>query len=390
MRFLSPPVGLLALLLVTACDDTFTPIEASALRYSLYGYLDASADTQWIRVSPVRPLAITSPEPLEERVTLEHLGTGRIVELRDSVFRQQALDPDLGSATFYVHNFWTTEPIAPGATYRLTVTKTGGPTAETLIEVPPEYDMEIWLSQRSRPNLVHLAGLEHVGLVFLLTTFRDDCGSGVTRTLAPVTPSSTGERQVSIPVRVPVRDGCGRTDVLQRDIQVVGSGAPWPTRHSNGGVGGLGDPGEPAFGENAIGFLAGVLSRQLPYEACRLEGDQPPEYCRLRYEEGSATLQGMVDDSRCGEVLVVAGATVELREVDPESPAYTVVRPTTTGLTGAFLIRGLTPGKRYALRVTKRSPVATSDFLDHTDTLQFAPNEVMKYDISLQRRECPF
>ncbi|HEX6071199.1 MAG TPA: hypothetical protein VFZ18_15305, partial [Longimicrobiaceae bacterium] len=141
MRFLSPPVGLLALLLVTACDDTFTPIEASALRYSLYGYLDASADTQWIRVSPVRPLAITSPEPLEERVTLEHLGTGRIVELRDSVFRQQALDPDLGSATFYVHNFWTTEPIAPGATYRLTVTKTGGPTAETLIEVPPEYDM---------------------------------------------------------------------------------------------------------------------------------------------------------------------------------------------------------------------------------------------------------
>jgi hypothetical protein len=389
MRFLSAPIGLLVLLLTAACDDTFTPIEASALRYSLYGYLDASADTQWIRVMPVRPLAVTSPEPLEERVTLEHLGTHRVVELRDSLFRQTSTDPELGGGAFYYHNFWTVEPIDPGATYRLTVTKAGSPAVETLIKVPPAYDLEILVSQRQQPDLVHLTGLEHVGLVFLLTSFRDICGFGVARTFLSAPPSSTGERHVTIPSQVSVRPGCNPTDRLQQDIQVIGSGEPWPTRQSNGGVGRLGEPGQPTLGESGIGFLAGVLSRDIPYEDCRLEGRQPPEYCRLRYEEGSASLRGTITDTRCGTALVVREAIIELREVEPESPDFTVVRPTTSGLAGGYLIRGLTPGKRYALLAKKRSPTPVLDFIDHTDTLVFVPNEVVEYDIDLERRECP-
>jgi hypothetical protein len=388
MRFLRS-ASLLVLLLTTACDDTFSPIEASALRYSLYGYLDASADTQWIRVTPVRPVAVTTSEPLDVRVTLEHLGTHRVVELRDSVFRQTSANPELGGGAFYSHNFWTAEPIEPGASYRLTVAKEGSPPVETLVQVPPDYDLEIWLSQTQEPDLVHLTGLEHVGLLFLLTKFTDTCGSGLHRAIFSAPPSSTGERHARILSQFPGRPGCTPTDRLQQDIQVIGSGAPWPTRLSGGGGGQLGDPGQATFGENGLGFLAGVLSREIPYEECRLEGSNPPEYCILRYEEGSASIRGTITDTRCGENYIVAGASLELREVEPESPDYTVVRPTRSGLAGRYLIRGLTPGKRYALQAEKHSSIPIFDFIDHTDTLVFSPNEILDYDIELQRRDCP-
>jgi hypothetical protein len=62
---------------VAACDDSFEPIEPSELAFSVFGYLDASAGTQWLRVMPIRPVKVTSQDTLAATVTLEHLGTGR-------------------------------------------------------------------------------------------------------------------------------------------------------------------------------------------------------------------------------------------------------------------------------------------------------------------------
>jgi hypothetical protein len=112
---------------VAACDESFDPTAPSDFAFSVFGYLDASADTQWIRVMPIRPLKVTSRDALGATVTLEHLGTGRIIELRDSLFRfSSSSDPDIGA---YVHNFWTAEAIEPGAAYRFSARregKTGG------------------------------------------------------------------------------------------------------------------------------------------------------------------------------------------------------------------------------------------------------------------------
>src|SRR5512138_1500022 len=72
--------------LPAACADSFSPIAPSELRYSVFGYLDASADTQWIRVMPIRPLVPTAPDSFAATVTLEHLNTGRVITLRDSLF----------------------------------------------------------------------------------------------------------------------------------------------------------------------------------------------------------------------------------------------------------------------------------------------------------------
>src|SRR5262245_13938633 len=104
---------ILAALLATACEENFAPLGTSNLRYSAFGHLNASADTQWIRVMPIRSLVLTTPDSFGIRVTLEEVGAGRTIVLRDSLFLfADASNPDLGS-TAYVHNYWTTQRITP-------------------------------------------------------------------------------------------------------------------------------------------------------------------------------------------------------------------------------------------------------------------------------------
>jgi len=80
-----------------ACDDPFLPLAESEVQLSVFGYLDAAADTQWVRVMPIRPLALTSPDSFGIIVTLENLGSGQTVELRDSLFTySHNLDPGPG------------------------------------------------------------------------------------------------------------------------------------------------------------------------------------------------------------------------------------------------------------------------------------------------------
>ena len=388
MNFRLLVIGFLAATIATACDDSFLPIEPSGLQFSILGYLDASADTQWIRVTPIRPVATTSPDPLAARVTLQDLGTNHIIELRDSVFRFNSSDPDLGSDGVYLHNYWTTERIEPGATYRLSVASDGEEPAEAVVQVPSDYDVEAWFSQRGQPNLLRLTGLEHVGLVFLVTHFIDQCGPGITRTPVIIPAEESDIHSIPIRGRFPERQGCGITDVDKQDLWVAGSGAQWPS-----GMGtrpeALGTSDIPSNISNSVGFLAGVLTKSIPYENCRIDVPQPPEYCRLRYVDGWATLQGTVVDPRCGDNSTVRDAMVELRELDPEVAEYPRTRPTTTNDRGKYLIRGLDAGRRYALRVRKPSPNRLLDFHEHTDTLDFALNEILTYNVELQRKECP-
>jgi hypothetical protein len=388
MNFRLLVIGILAAIIGTACDDSFSPIEPSGLQFSILGYLDASADTQWIRVTPIRPVAATSPDPLGARVTLQDLGTNHIIELRDSVFRFNSSDPELGSDGVYIHNYWTTERIEPGASYRLSVAQDGKAPAEAVVEVPVDYDIEAWFSQRGQPNLLRLTGLEHVGLVFLITYFTDQCGQGVARTPVAIPTAEADVHSIPTRGRFVAREGCGSTDVDSQDLWVAGSGAPWPAGIGTR-PGALGTSDIPSNISNSVGFLAGVLTKSIPHENCRIDVPQPPEYCRLRYDDGWATLQGTVTDPRCGTVELVGGAMVELRELDPEVAEYPRTRPTTTSSRGNFLIRGLEAGKRYALSVRKPSPNRFLDFHEHTDTLGFELNEILTYDVELQRKDCP-
>lgn len=102
------------LLILTGCDPTVDSFQENDLHYSLFGVLNASADSQFVRVEPLRDgLLDRAPETLNAEVTLTNLSTDRTVPLRDSLFRY------LDQAT--AHNFYTTVPLDSGTTYRLRV-----------------------------------------------------------------------------------------------------------------------------------------------------------------------------------------------------------------------------------------------------------------------------
>lgn len=128
------------LLFASACDQTFEPLIEHDRYFSIFGVLNPAADTQWIRVTPIRDLLTTStlPGPIEAVVTLEDLSTGQIVTLSDSLFAYGVTNLD-HSQHRYAYNFWTTHPIRPGATYRLTVTRSDGTKSSATVPMAKEY-----------------------------------------------------------------------------------------------------------------------------------------------------------------------------------------------------------------------------------------------------------
>src|SRR5690625_6403028 len=52
----------------------------------MFGYLDASADTQWVRILPVREELFLEPRPLDFIVTMEHAESGESIVMQDSLF----------------------------------------------------------------------------------------------------------------------------------------------------------------------------------------------------------------------------------------------------------------------------------------------------------------
>jgi hypothetical protein len=388
VRALPRLLGVLAVTTLAACEESFSPIQPSDLQFSVYGYLDASADTQWIRVGPIRPTLFTSPEPLGATVTLEHLGSGRVVELRDSVFDYSQRDPEIASDGVYAHNYWTAEHVEAGAAYRFSARRGDAPASETVVQIPTDYDVEVWIAQQqaTRGDYVRIVGLRYVAFVQTTTRFHDRCGPGTETTSFPVDSVDGDVHTVPITRAFRFRGGCGAPVVERQEVRVVGSGAPWPSDRELG-VGEEVVTGPPSGLSNSVGFIAGVLTKRVPYEACELD---PPEvdHCRLVYDATTATLAGTVRDALCGDA-PVPGATVRLREIAAPSR----IRTATTDPSGAYQIGALDVGRRYALSV--RATVgdgeqAVTEYEEHADTLAFASGGRVAYDVELRRvGPCP-
>ena len=119
----------LLVVLVTGCDPTVDSFEENELHYSLFGILNVSADSQFVRVEPLRDgQLVRAPENLDAEVTLTNHSSDRTILLRDSLFRY------LDRAT--AHNFYTTASIDSGATYRLRVQGPKGALSHADVSMP--------------------------------------------------------------------------------------------------------------------------------------------------------------------------------------------------------------------------------------------------------------
>jgi hypothetical protein len=169
--------------------------------------------------------------------------------------------------------------------------------------------------------------------------------------------------------------------VNRRDILIASPGFDWPT-----GVQFL--PSTPVLGpvpssiQGGTGFLGGLATRTVPFESCT----EPS--CVLRYNDQSATVEGVVTDSRCGTP--VEGATVELSA--PGAPG----RTTTTEQDGRYRIGALGGGTTYAVLVTQPlwwppgDPYARRAYEDLRTTITAQVATTTTRNLVLQRQvACP-
>lgn len=127
------------LLFLSSCNESFKPLsDSSTSPVSMYGYLDASADTQWVRVTPVRELLDMPPVKPEMEVILKNMETGNSVLMKDTLITLQG--------GMNIVNVWTTREIEPGQTYTLEGQRPDGASSRAVVTIPaeiPSVDMEV-------------------------------------------------------------------------------------------------------------------------------------------------------------------------------------------------------------------------------------------------------
>ena len=202
-------------LLLGGCTTSFEPLEDGPFAYSLYGVLDAAADTQFIYATPIRPTIDVAPESLGAVLTAEHLGTGRVLAFRDSLVR-------FGDGR-YGHLLWTAEPIEPDSRYRLDLTRGGAVVSTVLVTVPSWFPPPVFESGLSaNPNVIPYAQSIQVELVERLADLH-------IRYLVRPGPDAPASQSVLISYldrAQPFEDGWFVAPRMYQDVRAQTSGCP--------------------------------------------------------------------------------------------------------------------------------------------------------------------
>tara|TARA_R100001143_G_C3361331_1_gene136729 strand:+ start:19961 stop:20989 length:1029 start_codon:yes stop_codon:yes gene_type:complete len=125
-------VCLLLIPLINSCEDTFEPFQLNDKFYfTMYGYLDASADTQWVRISPVRGTFDAPPEIPDMQVTIEDMSDGSSIVMNNKLVQ-------FGNQ-FNAINVWTDENIQAGNTYQLLASNPNGTKSQVVVTIPEPF-----------------------------------------------------------------------------------------------------------------------------------------------------------------------------------------------------------------------------------------------------------
>ena len=250
-------VGLVAL---AACEVPFDPRAPTDDVVAFSGYLDASADTQWVRVELFDAAAGTSPGPLPIAPALTDVATGEGATLA------QRVRPTAAGAA---HLFWTTADVAPGRTYRLGVGTEAGPAAATVVTPDTAaYAVSVASDLQSCPAVVAVAG--DVDVADVQAVFRVARRGGVSDVrvshAARVARAADGIQRVSLYFGDDARVALGAGEIVSARIR-VSVASDWPVGPGATIEDVLVDPTLGAEGEieGGVGFVGGVVSEWAPY-----------------------------------------------------------------------------------------------------------------------------
>ncbi len=264
-------------LILVSCDNSFQPLqENDTFFFSIQGYLDASADTQWVRVGTIRHTIDEPPDPDGIRVTLKDLESGETVVMRDSVF-----------TTRNVLNYWTTMEIKHDQTYEITAQHTDGNTSRVTMTTPAELPdvhiifqggigvqpgIRIWIDDA----VEHIADLQSVWYVILnpgtenqRRIFTFPLRNSLTHSFGfrgSYTTRVYWERELA---QIEQVVGVGTTiSVVNRQIFVAAGGPEW-----NDNISSIADleyflAGNASNVENGLGYVVGVSTQWFRQDTC--------------------------------------------------------------------------------------------------------------------------
>lgn len=130
---LSCATALSLLFVLAACEEDVTDGMATEHPYTLYGYLNPTADTQFVRVFAVEPtLNPKSGEAIDAVVSFQDLIGGGTVPARDSIVH--FTNSGVG------HVFWAVFRPNFGGRYRIDVRRSDGPSSYASTPIPPLID----------------------------------------------------------------------------------------------------------------------------------------------------------------------------------------------------------------------------------------------------------
>ena len=345
--------ALLASALLAGCDRPFVPFQENTNGpFSIVGYLDLRADTQWVRVMPIRQNLLTEPDPIDAVVTLEPMGSGRTITMKDSVFSYQ--DPEL-DAVAYAHVFWTPERLEAKARYRLTATRSDRAASSAVVEMPAELAFT-FLNLRDTAQLqVQAERLLLVETFHTMTTPSGDRGSG--------------ERYQPIPSSL-VRPGLyfftvdgsplfqiGMVDARRTELRIVAGRSDWPFGTARPGARGSLPDTVPSNVENGLGYLGAAATWTIPFHRCAVLASRVGSLhsCAMTYDGRSASVSGRVIRQPCGRPHVLAN--VDLVETFADGGAALVSWK--TGWNGEYRFEGIEPGADLLLRLGPTFPAVS-------------------------------
>jgi len=162
MRFLHIILPLMMVVLVSACANEIDPLtDEGQDMFAIHGYLDASADTQFVRIEALRATVLEPPATLEQiRVESMEVETGERIAWRDSLVTLVGGDEGV--------IFWAKFRPQAGQTYQLFMYRPGreGASARTTIPEPARLVVHPPTGQdrfvRQRVSLEDVVRPEHV------------------------------------------------------------------------------------------------------------------------------------------------------------------------------------------------------------------------------------
>lgn len=266
-----------SILLLTACNQSFDPLqENDRYHFSIYGYLDASVDTQWVRVGTAREALDDIPDPTGISVTLENIGTGEMTEMTDSLFSPENF-----------LNYWTTMDIENEQTYRIKVEGANGNSSHADVTTPTQLPTPLVLENTYRPygyTIYIDDGVENVADIqskwyVILNPETDPIKKIYTfayRNEMEYVEAYNGRYTIFAPENdeegyIEMNIGNTDYDVIHRQFFVAAAGPEWDESLST-----INDleyfiNSTASNVENGLGYVIGIDSKWVPYRSCTNE-----------------------------------------------------------------------------------------------------------------------